>query len=560
MRASLAILLIAGAAWAADYPAPVEHDFVVHNYRFASGETLPEVKIHYATIGTRSGGNAVLVLHGTGGSLHQFLNDHFAGVLFRPGGVLDANRYFIVIPDNIGHGKSTKPSDALGRKFPHYAYEDMVDLQHRLIADGLGIDHLYLVMGTSMGGMQTWMWGEHWPSMMDHLVPLASQPTQIAGRNRMWRRMAIDDLNRNDLDGALQMLMIAGSAALQQQKDAPTRDAADQWIEQWMQTRRATTNADDLLYALASSRDYDPSPQLERITAPLLAINSADDFINPPELGTMEKLMPRVKRGRYLLIPTSEQTHGHGTHTWAAVWENDFAEFLKMHDRVATVNGREFPYVVYVPDDVTRPAPVILFLHGAGERGSDGIRQTLVGIGPVLRSHPERVPAIVVMPQAPTDERWLGDPADAAMQALDSAIEEFGGDRHRVYLTGLSMGGYGVWHLALAHPDRFAATVPICGGLLPHETTTSVQQSPLTMGASDPYALTAKGLRAMPIWIFHGASDPVVPVSESRRMTDALRAENADVRYTEYPGVGHNAWDRAYAEDPMWQWLFAHHR
>ena len=161
------------------------------------------------------------------------------------------------------------------------------------------------------------------------------------------------------------------------------------------------------------------------------------------------------------------------------------------------------------------------------------------------------------MPQAPTDERWLGDPADAAMQALDSAIEEFGGDRHRVYLTGLSMGGYGVWHLALAHPDRFAAIVPICGGLLPHETTTSVQQSPLTMGASDPYALTAKGVRAMPIWIFHGASDPVVPVSESRRMTDALRAENADVRYTEYPGVGHNAWDRAYAEDEMWQWMFS---
>ena len=557
MRTAFAILFLAATAtFAADYPAPVEHDFFVKNYKFASGETLPEVRIHYATIGTQRPGNAVLVLHGTGGTLNQFLNDRFGGVLFKPGGVLDATRYFIVIPDNVGHGKSSKPSEGLGRKFPHYDYEDMVDLQHRLLVDGLHVDHLFLVMGTSMGGMQTWMWGEKWPSMMDHLAPLASLPAQIAGRNRVWRRMMIDDLERNDLDAALQLLLIVGSAPLQWQATAPTREAADKWTEEQMEARRKTNNVDDLLYAIESSRDYDPSPDLEKITAPLLAINSADDFINPPELGIMEKLIARVKHGRYRLIPTSIQTHGHGTHTWAAVWEKDLNEFLHLQNRVATVNGHDYPYAVYVPDDLAKPAPVILFLHGAGERGSDGVKPTLVGIGPVLA----RVPAIVVMPQVPLDQRWLGDPADAAMKALDASIAEFGGDQHRIYLTGLSMGGYGTWHLALAHPERFAAIVPICSGLLPHETTLSVRQSPLTMGTNDPYALVAESLASMPIWIFHGAADPTVPVSESRHLYEALKAKNADVHYTEYPGVGHNSWDRAYADDEMWRWLFSKKR
>jgi homoserine O-acetyltransferase len=553
MRAFFVCLFLASSVIAADYPAPVEHDFIVRNYRFASGETLPEVRIHYATIGTQRPGNGVLVLHGTGGTLNQFLNDRFGGVLFKAGGVLDASRYFIVIPDNIGHGKSSKPSDGLGKKFPHYDYDDMVDLQHRLITEDLHIDHLALVMGTSMGGMQTWMWGEKWPQMMDRLVPLASAPTQIAGRNRMWRRMMIDDLNRGDLESALQLLLLVGSAPLQWQASGPTRDAADAWIEEQMKARRATNNIDDLLYAVESSRNYDPSPQLERIAVPLLAINSADDFINPPELGIMEKLMPRVKHGRYLLIPTSDQTHGHGTHTWAAIWEKDLAMFLRMNDRGT--------YQVWVPEGLQKPAPVILFLHGAGERGTDNIQQTVVGIGAALRDHPERVPAIVVMPQVPPDERWLGEPADAAMRALDAAIAEFGGDRSRVYLTGLSMGGYGTWHLALAHPDRFAAIVPICGGLLPHQTTNSVRQSPLTAGASDPYAFTANALRAMPVWIFHGASDATVPVTESRQMADALRAAGAsDVHYTEYPNVGHNSWDRAYGDEEMWHWMFRKRR
>jgi len=289
---------------------------------------MDPVRIHYVTVGTPRKDNVVLILHGTGGSSKQFLNDHFAGVLFRAGGLLDSSKYFIVIPDGIGHGESSKPSDGWGKKFPHYDYGDMIELQHRLI-ESLGIDHLFLVMGTSMGGMHTWMWGERWPDMMDALVPLASAPTQIAGRNRVWRKMAIDDLNRGDLAGAIQLLMMATSSPLQWQKSGPTRDDADHWLADQMKTRLASTKRDDLLYALEASRNYDPSPDLAKIKAPLLAINSADDFVNPPELGIMEKLMPRVAHGRYVLIPTSDQTRGHGTHTWPEVWGSELEKFLR---------------------------------------------------------------------------------------------------------------------------------------------------------------------------------------------------------------------------------------
>ena len=319
MRHFVFFLLLATSALA--------EDFTVKNFHFHDGETVPEVRIHYVTMGTKAAGNAVLILHGTGGSSKQFLVDRFAGVLFKPGGLLDSNRYFIVIPDNVGHGDSSKPSDGLGKKFPRYDYDDMIELQHELIRS-LGIDHLFLVMGTSMGGMQTWMWGERWPEMMDALVPLASAPAQIAGRNRVWRKMMIDDLQRGDLTSAVQILMLVGSAPLQWQKSGPTRDEADKWLADQIKTRLTATKADDLLYALEASRNYDPSPDLEKIKAPLLAINSADDFINPPELGTIERLMPRVKKGRYVLIPTSDQTHGHSTHTWAAVWEGQLREFL----------------------------------------------------------------------------------------------------------------------------------------------------------------------------------------------------------------------------------------
>ncbi|HKB81500.1 MAG TPA: alpha/beta fold hydrolase [Thermoanaerobaculia bacterium] len=330
MRFVIAILLAATtSAFGANYPAPVEHDFVVHDYHLRSGAVLPEVHIHYATIGTQRPGNGVLVLHGTGGSLHQFLNDRFAGVLFAPGGVLDAQRYFIIIPDNLGHGASSKPSDGQHWQFPHYDYEDMVDLQHRLVTEGLGIDHLFLVMGTSMGGMHTWMWGERWPKMMDALVPLASRPEAIAGRNRVWRKMMTDDLHNRNPVAALQILMLVTSAPLPWEKALPTAVDADHWLQTQMQNRVKTLHEDDLFYALDASRDYDPSPELEKIEAPLLAINSADDFINPPELGVMERLIRRVKQGRYLLIPMSERTQGHGTHTLAAVWEKPFGEFLR---------------------------------------------------------------------------------------------------------------------------------------------------------------------------------------------------------------------------------------
>ena len=230
--------------------------------------------------------------------------------------------------------------------------------------------------------------------------------------------------------------------------------------------------------------------------------------------------------------------------------------------RSVTVNGADYRYSVFVPQDWTpsRKWPVVLFLHGAGERGTDGVRPTEVGLGRAIRAHPERFPAIVVLPQAPREQRWMGDPAAAAMRALDESIRELHGDPDRVSLTGLSLGGFGTWHLALAHADRFAAIVPVCGGIVPHGSATSVRQSPLTMDSDDPYASTADRLRHIPIWMFHGADDTVILPAESRRMHEALGAAGADVRYTEYEGVGHDSWDRAYGEETLWRWLFAQRR
>lgn len=230
--------------------------------------------------------------------------------------------------------------------------------------------------------------------------------------------------------------------------------------------------------------------------------------------------------------------------------------------RDVVIGASTYPYVVYVPRDWTpsRRWPVVLFLHGAGERGTDGLRQTQIGVATALRATPERLPAIVVFPQAPPDERWIGPPAEAAMRALERSIQEFAGDEDRVLLTGLSMGGYGVWHLALAHPDRFAALVPVCGGIVPAGSAESVRRSPLTADASDPYAFVAERVRGIPIWMFHGADDTVVLPSESRAMHDALRPLQPGVRYTEYAGVGHNAWDRAYADDELWPWMLQQRR
>lgn len=321
--------------------------FVVRDFRFATGEVLPELRLHYTTLGrprrdaAGTVRNGVLILHGTGGSGRQFFSPLFAGELFGPGQPLDTATHYVILPDDIGHGGSSKPSDGLRARFPHYGYADMVTAEQRLVAEGLHVDHLLLVMGTSMGCMHTWMWGERYPGFMDGLVPLACLPVQISGRNRIWRRMLVDDI-RTDPDwnggdytrqprglrAAVQLLFIVGSSPLLLQRAAPTRDSADALITRWVDERLRTTDANDLLYQVEASRDYDPSGALDRITAPVLAVNSADDFINPPELGIMERMIAMVKHGRYVLIPTSERTRGHGTHTAAAAWNAEFAPFV----------------------------------------------------------------------------------------------------------------------------------------------------------------------------------------------------------------------------------------
>jgi homoserine O-acetyltransferase len=288
----------------------------------------------------------VLILHGTGGEGGAFVRkggagDIFAAELFGAGQPLDASRYFIVLPDGIGHGKSSKPSEGLHAKFPHYGYHDMIEAQRRLLVDGLRVTHLSIVMGTSMGGMHTWLWGQLHPEFMDALVPLASLPTQISGRNRMWRRVAIDAI-RNDpewrggeytsaprgLRTAAQMLYLMGSNPLVRQKAAPTLADADRVFDAAVTEMAARMDANDLLYALEASHDYDPGPGLEKIRAPLLAINFADDLINPPELGILEREIRRVKGGRAIVVPQSDATVGHGTHTKAVVWKAEFAKFL----------------------------------------------------------------------------------------------------------------------------------------------------------------------------------------------------------------------------------------
>jgi len=334
-------------------PAPTEGDYTSHDFHFKSGETLPELRLHYTTFGKpekdASGKvtNAVLILHGTGGTGHQFLAPQFADVLFGPGQLLDATRYFIILPDNIGHGKSSKPSDGLHAHFPQYDYDDMVAAQHELLEKGLGVNHLRLVMGTSMGCMHSWVWGETYPDFMDALMPLACLPVQISGRNRLWRKMVIEGI-RQDPDwkngdytseprSALQIstdfLLIAGSAPLPTQKALPTRDAADKYLDDSTKRITATLDANDFLYAVSASRNYDPSPKLETIQAPVMFVNSADDFINPPELGIAEREIKRVRKGKFVLIPASEQTHGHGTHTWAAIWQQYLKELLQETDR-----------------------------------------------------------------------------------------------------------------------------------------------------------------------------------------------------------------------------------
>jgi homoserine O-acetyltransferase len=281
-------------------------------------------------------------MHGTGGSGRSLVNERFSDVLFQKGQLLDAEKYYIILPDGIGHGKSSRPSDGLHAHFPQYSYQDMVAAQYALVTKGLEVNHLRLVMGTSMGCMHTFMWAEMYPDFMDALMPLACLPVQIAGRNRAWRDLVMDAI-RNDpqwmkgeytseplsaLRTAAGLLLIAGSAPIQMQMTLPTKDAADEFVQKYLQRQLEDLDANDLLYQVNASRDYDPSGGLEKIKAPLLQVNSADDFINPPELGIAEREITRVKNGRFVLLPASEQTHGHGTHTWAAVWQQYLAQLL----------------------------------------------------------------------------------------------------------------------------------------------------------------------------------------------------------------------------------------
>jgi len=331
----------------AEYPTPVEGDYQIRDFEFESGEVLPELNLHYTTIGesrrdsSGSVTNAVLIMHGTTGYGAGFLSERFAGGLFGPGQLLDAERYYIILTDAIGHGKSSRPSDGLHMKFPKYNYDDMVRAQYRLLTEHLGVDHLRLVMGTSMGGMHTWVWGYTYPDFMDALMPLASLPVEIAGRNRMQRKMIIDSI-RNDpewnggeyteqprgLISAIHPLIFMVSSPLQWQKEAPTREEAEAFLEARIQRYAAGLDANDLIYQFDSSRDYDPSPHLEEIVAPLVAINSADDQVNPPELGILELEIVRVPRGRAVLLPITDETWGHGTHSIPAIWGSYLEELL----------------------------------------------------------------------------------------------------------------------------------------------------------------------------------------------------------------------------------------
>jgi homoserine O-acetyltransferase/O-succinyltransferase len=355
-RALATLLLMISPIVLAQDAAPYhvsEADFVTHDFRFRSGEQLAELRLHYRTLGQpardASGRvtNAVMLLHGTSGSSAQFLVPQFAGELFGPGQLLDTNRYFIVIPDNIGHGKSSKPSDGMHAHFPHYDYDDMVLAQHLLLTEGLGVQHLRLILGTSMGCMHSFVWGETYPDFMDAMMPLACLPVPVAGRNRVWRKMLMDAI-RNDPDWkngeykeepkeamrtVHDIFVLAGSAPVVAQKNLPTRAAADKYVEDTVEAHLNDWDANDFLYAFDASRDYDPSSNLEKIIAPIMWINSADDFINPPELGIAEPQSKRLKKGTFVLLPISENTHGHGTHTWAVAWKQYMAQLLNESGR-----------------------------------------------------------------------------------------------------------------------------------------------------------------------------------------------------------------------------------
>ncbi len=329
-------------------PSPKEEDFLIRNFHFKSGETLPELRIHYRTLGKPAQGaagrttNAVLILHGTGGDTSGFFSPIFAGVLFGPGQLLDVNRYYVILPENIGHGKSSKPSDGLHARFPKYEYDDMVKAQEQLV-QSLGVNHLRLILGTSMGCMHSWTWAETYPDEMDAVMALACLPVQIGGRNRFWRKMVIDGIRQDPnwkngdyttepfaaMQVAADIMLMIGTAPEQLQKAYPTSAAADAALDQQIKQNKERYDANDLLYAVDASRNYDPSSKLSTIKAHVMHVNSADDFINPPGIGIAEREIKKVKNGKFVLLPISDQTHGHGTHTYAAAWQQYLKELLE---------------------------------------------------------------------------------------------------------------------------------------------------------------------------------------------------------------------------------------
>jgi len=337
---------------AANFPAPTEGDFTIRNFHFNSGQTLLEIHMHYLTFGKPERDangtvrNAVLILHGTTGSSAQFLLPQFANELYGKGQPLDVSRYFLIIPDNLGHGKSSKPSDGLHAKFPNYGYRDMIEAQYRLLTEGLGVNHLRLVMGTSMGGMHSWLWSEIHPDFMDALMPLGSLPMQISGRNRVWRRVVIDAIRDSpDWDNgdyqtqpsglriAAEMLFFMGENPVMRMNEMPTLKKSDEVLDRYVANEMTKLDANDVMYAFAASEDYDPEPDLEKIKGPLLAINSADDLINPPELRVLERDIKRVKHGTAIVIPYSDKTVGHGSHTKAVLWKKYLVRLLKKTER-----------------------------------------------------------------------------------------------------------------------------------------------------------------------------------------------------------------------------------
>ena len=335
------------STWAAGYPQPVSGDYVIHDFKFASGEALHEVKLHYVTIGTPARDdrgavtNAVLLLHGTGGSGKGFLTDGFAGTLFGPGQPLDAMRYFIIVPDSIGHGASSKPSDGLHARFPRYVYDDMVRAQYRLMTEKLGVAHLRLIVGTSMGGMHAWMWAVTHPQFMDAVLPIVCLPVEITGRNRMQRYLITSMIRRDpewhngeytqqpqSLAVATQIAFLGASGARQLYLEAPTQEAADKLLDETALRLMKATDANDFVYAWEASRGYNPSPQLPSITAAVTAINFADDDINPTTLSVFEQEVQRVPGGRAVLIPASDQTRGHRSFYVTALWKTYLEELL----------------------------------------------------------------------------------------------------------------------------------------------------------------------------------------------------------------------------------------